>query len=88
MKNEDINELGNEQLEEVTGGKWDENRNCSYEDGEIKEMRKRTALVKFDFGQTYECGFGDPLGTGLGLEVGARVRVQMMPRRIIYRRLD
>lgn len=43
MKNEDIKKLDNDQLNEVTGGKWDEENQWPYEDGIIEEMGGRTA---------------------------------------------
>ena len=88
MKNEDIMKLDNEQLEEVTGGKWDEELGIVYEDGVIDEMGGRTAFVKFDIGRTAECGYAEQFAHGRGLDIGTRVRVQMKPIRTIIMILE
>ena len=85
MKNEGINKLDNEQLNEVTGGKWDEEGGFPYEDGVIEEMGGRTAFVYFDVvHRSCECGYADEFVHGKGLSVGTGVRVRMLPIRTIY----
>ena len=85
MKNEDIKKLDNDQLNEVTGGKWDEEGGFPYEDGVIEEMGGRTAFVKFDInGKSCECGYSEEFEHGRGLRPGTRVRVRMLPIRTIY----
>ncbi len=84
MKNEDIKKLDNDQLNEVTGGKWDEENQWPYEDGVIEEMSGRTAFVYFDVvHRSCECGYSDEFAHGRGLKIGTKVRVRMVPVRTI-----
>ena len=85
MTNEEIKKLDKDQLNEVTGGKWDEENQWPYEDGVIEEMGGRTAIVYFDVvRKSVECGYSEEFEHGRGLKVGTRVRVRMVPVRTIY----
>lgn len=74
-------ELNKEQLDEVTGGNWDEENGFGYFEGTVVDMGGRTAFVRFDdlFCEK-ECTYDRAL---IKFSIGSRVRVRW-PERVIY----
>ena len=74
-------ELTKEQLDEVTGGNWDEENGFGYFEGTVVDMGGRTAFVRIDdlFCEK-ECTYDRAL---IKFSIGSRVRVRW-PERVIY----
>ena len=74
-------ELTKEQLDEVTGGNWDEENGFGYFEGTVVDMGGRTAFVRIDdLSCEKECTYDRAL---IKFSIGSRVRVRW-PERVIY----